>query len=483
MMGLRLFSLRYRIIISVVLIETIMLSIMVLSNASQVRQTHADRLDQSAQIILQQFTATAGRYLFEVDYPSLQEYIDNILSHDELTYLLVEDISGNLITASGILPSDERLRVGAIDPRPDIYAVQSDVVLGGTRQGAVELGFSTAIMDQAVTAALQRGALIAGIEIAISIVVALLIGAYLTRNLTQLARFAERYGDGEHNLTIPIKSRDETGMVARAFKEMMRRREIAERQRNESEARQAVLQEELLRASRLGAMGQLSTQIAHEINQPLAATMNYLHAGRQMIENRADGVLEKVAEILDKAIQQTDRTATIIREIRGHLGKEDADMDAEDINEIVLESVDLAMVGVPDNLITTDFKLATDLPLAVLNRTQILQVVVNLVRNAVEAMAESETRRLTIETSQSDAETVEICIGDTGPGIAAEVADRLFQRFVSTKMTGVGIGLSISYAFIEAHGGQLKAVRNRDTGTTFKFTLPIANAGRGRNVA
>ncbi|NNE83494.1 MAG: HAMP domain-containing protein [Alphaproteobacteria bacterium] len=482
-MGSQLFSLRYRIIISVVLIETIMLSIMVFSNASQVRQTHRDRLDQSAQIILQQFTATAGRYLFEVDYPSLQEYADNILAHDELTYLLVEDNNGNLITASGVLPIVEPLKVGMDDPRSNIHAVHSDVDLVGTRRGAVQLGFSTSTMDQAVASALQRGALIAGVEIAISIVAALLIGAYLTRNLTQLARFAKRYGDGERDLTVPIKGRDETGMVAHAFNEMMRRREIAERQRNESEARQVALRKELIHASRLGAMGQLSTQIAHEINQPLAATMNYLHAGRQLIANRTDGALEQIAEIFDKAIKQTERTAAIIGEIRGHLSKEDADMDAEDVNEIVLESVDLAMVGVPDSFITLDYKLATDLPLAVLNRTQIQQVVVNLVRNAVEAMAESETRQLKIETSQSDAETVEICIGDTGPGIAAEVADRLFQRFVSTKMTGVGIGLSISYAFIEAHGGRLKAVRNHDSGTTFKFTLPIAYAERGRNVA
>jgi C4-dicarboxylate-specific signal transduction histidine kinase len=482
-MGFRLFSLRYRIIIGVVLIETIMLTVMVLSNASQVRQTHRDRLDQSAQIILEQFTATAARYLFEVDYPSLQEYAENILAHDELTYLMVEDNNGNLITASGVLPIVEPLRVGSGDPRPNIHAVYSDVNLAGTRRGAVQLGFSTSIMDQAVAAALQRGTLIAAVEIVISIVVALLIGAYLTRNLTQLARFAKRYGDGERDLTVPIESRDETGLVARAFNEMMRRREAAERQRNESEARQVVLRKELLHASRLGAMGQLSTQIAHEINQPLAATMNYLHAGRQMIEGRADMALEQIAEILDKTIKQTERTAAIIGEIRGHLGNDDIKMDAEDINEIVLESVDLTLVGVPDDFITTDFKLAADLPLAILNKTQIQQVVVNLVRNAVEAMAESGTRRLTVETSQSDTETVEICIGDTGPGIAAEVADRLFQRFVSTKMTGVGIGLSISYAFIEAHGGHLKAVRNSDSGTTFKFTLPIADAEWGQNVA
>lgn len=482
-MGTRLFSLRYRIIISVVLIETIMLSIMVLSNASQVRQTHRDRLEQSAHIILQQFTATAGRYLFEVDYPSLQEYTDNILAHDELTYLLVEDINGNLITASGVLPSDERLQVGVNDLRPDIYAVQSDVMLGGTREGAVQLGFSTAIMDQAVTAALRRGALIAGIEIVISIVVALLIGAFLTRNLTQLARFAERYGDGERDITVPIESRDETGMVAKAFNEMVRQRAIAEQQRNESEARQAILQKELLHASRLSAMGQLSAQIAHEINQPLAAIMNYLHASRQAMKSRAAGTSGQVTEMLDKAIKQTERTATIIQQIRKFVDKSETDLEVDDVNELVLEAVDLVLVAVPRNIIITRVDLADDLPPVLVDKTQILQVVVNLVRNAIEAMAESPVRHLTIKTSLSDAGAVEICVGDTGSGITPKIANRLFQPFVSDKKDGMGIGLSISRSFVEAHGGQLKAVPNPDVGMSFKVTLPVVQTERGRNVA
>ena len=482
-MGNRFFSLRYRIIISVVLIETVMLSIMVLSNVSQVRQTHRDRLEQSAQIILQQFVATAGRYMFEVDYPSLQEYADNIQAHDELTYLMVEDAAGNLITASGDLPNVDKLQVGQDDPRPDMHTIYSDVLLGGTRRGGVQLGFTTSIMDEAVAAALRRGALIAGIEIILSIAMALLIGGLLTKNLTRLAHFADRYGRGERDLTVPIKSRDETGLVASAFNEMVRQHQVAERQRRDSEARQSVLQNELLQASRLSAMGQLSGQIAHEINQPLAAIMNYLHASRQMIESRAAGASEQVVEILDKAINQTDRTATIIRQIREFVGKGEIDLVVDNVNELVLEAVDLALVTEPGNTLTTNLKLASDLPAIMVDKTKILQVVVNLVRNAMEAMAETPTRHLTVQTSQSSPETVEICIGDTGPGIAPEVADRLFRPFVSTKKNGMGIGLSISHSFIEAHGGQLTAVTNEDGGTTFKFTLPIVQTERKRNVA
>ena len=324
-MGIRFFSLRYKIIFSVVLIETVMLSIMVWSNVSQVRQIHQDRLDQSIQVILQQFTATAGRYLFEVDHTSLEEYAANILTHDELTYLIIEDVNLNVIIASGDLPDLAVLQVGLDDTRPNIHDVHSDVTLGGARRGAVHLGFTTSMMDQAVAAALRRGALIAGIEIILSIAAALFVGGLLTRNLEQLAEFAQRYGRGEHDLTVPIKSRDETGMVAGAFNEMVRQRQAAETQKRISEARQAVLQNELLHASRLSAMGQLSAQIAHEINQPLAAIMNYLHAGRQMIERRAGGASDPVVEILDKAIKQTDRTANVISQIRRFVSTDDAD--------------------------------------------------------------------------------------------------------------------------------------------------------------
>lgn len=104
-MGTAFFSLRYRIIISVVAIETVMLSIMVWSNTSQIRQTHLDRLDRSAQVILQQFAATAGRQLFAVDYPSLREYAENVLKHNELIYIVVKDDDGESILAIGDLPT------------------------------------------------------------------------------------------------------------------------------------------------------------------------------------------------------------------------------------------------------------------------------------------------------------------------------------------------------------------------------------------
>lgn len=230
-MRYRSLSLRYRIVVSVVLIEALMLSAMIWSNVSQVRQTHADRLEQSAQVILDQFTTTAGRYLFEVDYASLQEYADNVLSYNELAYSVVEGANGQVVIATGDLPEIEQLRAGVSDPRPNIFVVKDEISLGGKRRGAVHLGFTTAVMEQTATIALRRGLQIAAGAILLSIFAAYAVGTLLTRNLETLVGFAQRFGQGEHDLSIPIKTWDETGMVANAFNEMVQQRQIAERQR------------------------------------------------------------------------------------------------------------------------------------------------------------------------------------------------------------------------------------------------------------
>ena len=230
-----LFSLRYRIIISVVAIETVMLSIMVWSNTSQMRQAHLERLDRSAHVILQQFAATAGRYLFAVDYPSLREYAENVLKHTEIIYIVVKDNSGDTVIAIGDPPKPERLQDGGEAISASVLQVRDDVIFVGKPLGEVTLGFTLEVMEQTVAAALRRGILIAATEIALSIIAALLIGIALTRNLGRLAEFAQRFGRGEPADPLDIRSSDETGMLARAFDQMVSQRQSAERALRESE--------------------------------------------------------------------------------------------------------------------------------------------------------------------------------------------------------------------------------------------------------
>lgn len=227
-MRFRISSLRYRIIISVVAIETVMLSIMVWSNTNQVRKAHADRLDHTAQVVLDQFAATAGRYLFEVDYPSLREYAQSVLKHDELVQILVKNKKGDSIIAIGdplysreSLDDEQAVTEG-------IREVRAEVIFAGRRLGEVHLGFTLLLMEHTVAAALRRGLVIASIAIILSIIAALLVGVTLTRNLTQFEQFVRRFGQGEEDISIPIQSSDETGMLARAFNQMMRQRRESE---------------------------------------------------------------------------------------------------------------------------------------------------------------------------------------------------------------------------------------------------------------
>ncbi|MCH8196980.1 MAG: PAS-domain containing protein [Proteobacteria bacterium] len=241
------------------------------------------------------------------------------------------------------------------------------------------------------------------------------------------------------------------------------------------------LQTELLNVSRQSAMGELSSALAHELNQPLAAIMNYVQASRRIIKKGGGIASEKAYQMMDKALDQADRASAIIRGLRGIVEKGETARAESDINKVVEEASALGLIGAARKGIRVDLEFGADLPPVIINEIQIQQVVMNLVRNGVEAMAASKKRDLTIKTALDHGDTVEIAIEDTGPGLAEEVKERLFQPFVSTKAGGMGIGLSISHSIVEAHGGRLWATPNPDGGTVFHFTLPLAPNGAEDN--
>lgn len=246
-------------------------------------------------------------------------------------------------------------------------------------------------------------------------------------------------------------------------------RDITERQ--QAQRRLQELQAELLHVSRLSAMGQMGSALAHELNQPLTAIVNYLQAARRIIEKERGALPERAADALAKAAGQAIRAGEIIRRLRQFVEKGETGYRAEDLNQVVEEASALALVGAKEREVRLILELAPDLPPIHLDKIRVQQVVLNLVRNAVEAMAGSAERLLTIRTSlPSD---VEVSVSDTGGGLAAAVRDQLFQPFVTTKPQGMGVGLSICRSIIEAHGGHIRAEANPQGGTTFAFTLPL----------
>jgi two-component system, LuxR family, sensor kinase FixL len=249
-------------------------------------------------------------------------------------------------------------------------------------------------------------------------------------------------------------------------------RDLTERQ--EAERRIQDLQAELLHASRLSVMGQMASTMAHELNQPLTAAMNYLEAGRQLLSNRT-GAPGRVGEMMEKAIAQAQRAGDVIRRLRGFVSKGETERRSQNLNQLVEEALALALVGARQRGVRTWLELNHALPPVLVDHVQIQQVVLNLVRNAVEAMEQVEPRELTVGTRGiPDQGMAEIIVSDTGPGIAPELADRLFQPFVTTKATGMGLGLSICREIIEAHHGRLTTAPAPAGGTVFRVTLPIA---------
>ncbi|MDQ7247862.1 PAS domain-containing sensor histidine kinase [Dongia sedimenti] len=249
-------------------------------------------------------------------------------------------------------------------------------------------------------------------------------------------------------------------------------RDITERQTTEHRLQE--MQAELLHVSRLSAMGQMGSALAHELNQPLAATMNYVKAAQRTLEPVADPRGVKSIELLGKAGEQVARAGNIIRNLRDFIGKREANRREEKLHKIIEEAIALGLVGAADSNVKVKILLDPALPPVLVDKVQIQQVIINLIRNAVEAMLQMPVRRLVIESSLGEPGMAQVTISDTGPGLSEAVASRLFQPFITTKEKGMGLGLTICQSIINAHGGRLWAVPNEEAGVTFCFQLPLA---------
>ena len=247
-----------------------------------------------------------------------------------------------------------------------------------------------------------------------------------------------------------------------------------------TEKRLQELQIELLHFSRLSAMGQMASALAHELNQPLTAVINWAQAARRTLQAPDADVPPKALEFMEKAIDQASRAGQIIRRLRNFIEKGDTERQLEDANKVVEEATLLALVGAKESGVRVMLNFAAGLPPVLIDKVQVQQVIINLIRNAIEAMAQSAHRELTVESALAAGGMIEIRVVDTGPGLSAEVLARLFQPFVTTKAKGMGLGLSISRSIIDNHGGLLRALPNPGDGVTFSFTLPVAEIGQDK---
>ncbi len=245
-------------------------------------------------------------------------------------------------------------------------------------------------------------------------------------------------------------------------------------ERRDQERRLQELQAELVHVSRLTAMGDMASSIAHELNQPLLAIVSFLRGGKALLKQEAPDP-EKLERALDRAAEQALRAGEIIQRLREFVAKGETEHTVEDPTKLMEEASALALVGARERGMRVSMRFGRNLGRVVVDKVQVQQVILNLIRNAIEAMDGSDVRELELAVEQYGEEAVAIIVRDTGAGIEPQVASRLFEPFFTTKAQGMGVGLSICRTIIESHGGRIWAEGNERGGATFSFTLPLAD--------
>jgi PAS domain S-box-containing protein len=269
---------------------------------------------------------------------------------------------------------------------------------------------------------------------------------------------------------------EETGNHAVGFVLDLTERKQAEAEARESERRYHEVQMELAHANRVATMGELTASIAHEVNQPIGATLVNAETAQRWLD-RQQPDLERATQAINRIIQDSKRAADIVERLRGLSKKAPVRKDDLNVNEAILGVIALTRSEASANGILVQMQLAEGLPLIHGDRVQLQQVILNLILNAVEAMRsvdDAAPHELSISTEPIGADEVLVAVRDSGPGIDPEHLERVFDSFYTTKPNGMGLGLSICRAMVEAQGGRLWAEANEPGGAVFRFTLRAA---------
>jgi signal transduction histidine kinase len=292
------------------------------------------------------------------------------------------------------------------------------------------------------------------------------LGAFVSGGRFDLGWYAGRLFDWLTSLFVLLMLLSETiALYARNARAAVIERHQRERRFKEMEA-------VLIHLSRVSELGQNVSALAHEVSQPLTAISNYAAACMQLAETAP----ERLKPLLQRLSEQTTRATEIVRNLRDFVAQHEPEKRVVGVDELLQRAVRLAVAGERERTPLIEIQCSPAASSAFIDRVQIEQVVFNLVRNAVEAVAECPRRILTLATDLAPDDMIEVSVADTGPGLAREIRSKLFEPFVTTKPAGLGVGLSICRVIVEAHGGKLRADANPEGGTVFRFTIPRSPA-------
>lgn len=255
--------------------------------------------------------------------------------------------------------------------------------------------------------------------------------------------------------------------------------DLSEKQR--THARLEALQGDMIHASRVSMLGTMASAMAHELNQPLSAISNYLRGLKYAAANDIRDRPDTMTAILDKTADQALRAGQIIGKLRDLVARGESDRKLASIGKLIADASSLSVMGRQDRPVEVSVRLDPESDLVLVDPVQIQQVLLNLLRNAIEAMADVPHRAIAISTSAGE-DMLTVRIEDCGTGIAKEISTRLFEPFTTTKREGMGIGLSISRTIIESHGGIIWHEAVSGGGTAFCFMIPLVGRDENENV-
>lgn len=250
-------------------------------------------------------------------------------------------------------------------------------------------------------------------------------------------------------------------------------RDLTDRQKTETRLQE--LQNDLVHVSRLTAVGEMASALAHELNQPLSAIANLLTGSRRLMDRGHPADQGKVRDAIERAAAQALRAGDVIHRMRDFVRRGASERAVESVSKLVEEASALALIGEKERQVDVRLLLDPAADIVFADRVQVQQVLLNLIRNGIDAMQDAPRRELVISSDLTDDGWTRVSVTDFGGGITDEVREKLFQPFMTTKPQGMGVGLSISRSIIEAHGGRIWAEPNPHRGTIFRFTLPPAD--------
>lgn len=246
-------------------------------------------------------------------------------------------------------------------------------------------------------------------------------------------------------------------------------RDLTEQQ--ETQERLDQLQSELIHVARVSAMGTMASTLAHELNQPITAVANYVEGICDLLTKPDPDDLPMIRDALQEAANEAMRAGNIVRRLRDFVARGEVEKSVENLPMLINEAAVLGLIGAREKGVETTLDLDPYASPVLVDKVQIQQVLINLIRNAIEAMADGPARQLRVATTSEGGGLVRVTVADSGPGVAAEVAEQLFTAFVSTKAEGMGLGLSICRTIVEANGGRIWMEPGADGGSAFHFTL------------